>query len=82
MCPKGDKPLNGKRNTYTDKNEKIWAKMGKIGQHGRTTGKVCPVVRWAPFDHAMDCLLYTSDAADEISRVDLGGRRIITKKKA
>ena len=27
------------------------------------------------------CLLYTSDAADERSRVDLGGRRIITKKK-
>ena len=28
----------------------------------------------------MSCLLYTSDAADEISRVDLGGRRIIKKK--
>ena len=27
------------------------------------------------------CLLYTSDAADERSSVDLGGRRIITKKK-
>ena len=27
------------------------------------------------------CLLYTSDAADERSRVDLGGRRIIKKKK-
>ena len=26
------------------------------------------------------CLLYTSDAADERSSVDLGGRRIITKK--
>ena len=26
------------------------------------------------------CLLYTSDAADERSRVDLGGRRIIKKK--
>ena len=29
----------------------------------------------------MDCLLYTSDAADERSSVDLGGRRIIKKKK-
>ena len=27
------------------------------------------------------CLLYTSDAADERSSVDLGGRRIIKKKK-
>ena len=29
----------------------------------------------------VDCLLYTSDAADERSSVDLGGRRIIKKKK-
>ena len=29
----------------------------------------------------MRCLLYTSDAADERSSVDLGGRRIIKKKK-
>ena len=27
------------------------------------------------------CLLYTSDAADERSSVDLGGRRIIKKNK-
>src|SRR5678809_1508087 len=32
----------------------------------------------APFNA---CLLYTSDAADERSSVDLGGRRIIKKKK-
>src|SRR5678815_6170871 len=32
----------------------------------------------APF---LACLLYTSDAADERSSVDLGGRRIIKKKK-
>ena len=30
--------------------------------------------KWDP------CLLYTSDAADERSSVDLGGRRIIKKK--
>ena len=30
---------------------------------------------------AKGCLLYTSDAADERSSVDLGGRRIIKKKK-
>ncbi len=27
------------------------------------------------------CLLYTSDAADDLLSVDLGGRRIIKKKK-
>ena len=27
------------------------------------------------------CLLYTSDAADDLPCVDLGGRRIIKKKK-
>ena len=32
-------------------------------------------------DRNMACLLYTSDAADERSSVDLGGRRIIKKKK-
>ena len=30
--------------------------------------------------HDEICLLYTSDAADERSSVDLGGRRIIKKK--
>ena len=32
-------------------------------------------------NHSSTCLLYTSDAADERSRVDLWGRRIINKKK-
>src|SRR5678815_6158724 len=32
-------------------------------------------------DRVQACLLYTSDAADERSSVDLGGRRIIKKKK-
>ena len=32
-------------------------------------------------DQQQICLLYTSDAADERSSVDLGGRRIIKKKK-
>mgnify|MGYP003381632231 CR=1 FL=1 len=31
-------------------------------------------------DQNIACLLYTSDAADERSSVDLGGRRIIKKK--
>ena len=36
-------------------------------------------VRMPPEKH-WSCLLYTSDAADERSSVDLGGRRIIKKK--
>mgnify|MGYP003380233269 CR=1 FL=1 len=32
--------------------------------------------------HDYACLLYTSDAADERSSVDLGGRRIIKKKNS
>ena len=38
-------------------------------------------VRRAVDDDSAGCLLYTSDAADERSSVDLGGRRIIKKKK-
>ena len=41
-----------------------------------------PAERRAGIDHhTTRCLLYTSDAADERSSVDLGGRRIIKKKK-
>ena len=35
-----------------------------------------------PEIHIKFCLLYTSDAADERSSVDLGGRRIIKKKQS
>mgnify|MGYP003381646420 CR=1 FL=1 len=35
----------------------------------------------AGWPEATACLLYTSDAADERSSVDLGGRRIIKKTK-
>ena len=33
-----------------------------------------------PLAEVYTCLLYTSDAADERSSVDLGGRRILKKK--
>ena len=39
--------------------------------HGERAGSLAQLHR---------CLLYTSDAADERSSVDLGGRRIIKKK--
>ena len=47
----------------------------RIEQHGHAGESLeCP-------DERPICLLYTSDAADERSSVDLGGRRIIKKKK-
>src|SRR5678816_4525014 len=47
---------------------------------GRGNGATGQIVRGTI--HIGDaCLLYTSDAADERSSVDLGGRRIIKKKK-
>ena len=57
-------------------------------------GHFAQLLRTHPFAHlgqyaaqarrvgaAGGCLLYTSDAADERSRVDLGGGRFIKKKK-
>ena len=39
-----------------------------------------PIITWTADAKVTTCLLYTSDAADERSSVDLGGRRIIKKK--
>ena len=44
-----------------------------IASYGRRFAELFPL--------QYTCLLYTSDAADERSSVDLGGRRIIKKKK-
>src|SRR5450756_3127091 len=41
---------------------------GRDGDTGQSSSPTC-------------CLLYTSDAADDLLCVDLGGRRIIKKKK-
>ena len=41
---------------------------------------LCFCVYWFKGE-AKACLLYTSDAADDLLCVDLGGRRIIKKKK-
>src|SRR5678816_681807 len=53
----------------------FYASLGytKLGDYGHALATVVPL--------SSDCLLYTSDAADERSSVDLGGRRIIKKKK-
>ena len=46
-----------------------------------TRAPVASTLHPAYFAMVMACLLYTSDAADERSSVDLGGRRIIKKKQ-
>src|SRR5450756_3165838 len=40
-----------------------------------------PMTGLSDTERAQTCLLYTSDAADDLLCVDLGGRRIIKKKK-
>ena len=57
-------------------------RLNESGHFGATTLPRIP----SSYDHNAlglfcNCLLYTSDAADERSSVDLGGRRIIKKKK-
>ena len=50
--------------------------FGVLADSGLSTIRPAPAL-----DLVSRCLLYTSDAADERSSVDLGGRRIIKKKK-
>ena len=53
---------------------------GLLGHLAALAGGGCaPAARHRP-QRLVACLLYTSDAADERSSVDLGGRRIIKKK--
>src|SRR5678815_4254790 len=65
---------------------------GDISIDGNVINELAPMDRdiamvfqnYALYPHMSvydNCLLYTSDAADERSSVDLGGRRIIKKKK-
>ena len=50
--------------------QSLWQMLGRLSQ--------VDMMMFLP-SH-LCCLLYTSDAADERSSVDLGGRRIIKKK--
>ena len=49
---------------------------------GHNISDICPHGRYFDFyNHLLwTCLLYTSDAADDLLCVDLGGRRILKKK--
>ena len=50
-----------------------------VARYGHVANAPAVILVGLVSDYA--CLLYTSDAADERSSVDLGGRRIIKKKK-
>ena len=54
-----------------------------VREHRELIGASVPIGVLANPDPVvtLTCLLYTSDAADERSSVDLGGRRIIKKTK-
>ena len=54
------------RDTYTA------IKLSELKPHATALGQL--------FEEYKACLLYTSDAADDLLCVDLGGRRIIKKK--
>ena len=56
-----------------------WSPVGPINGGTGRGGYTATHSRRSYSLHAA-CLLYTSDAADERSSVDLGGRRIIKKK--
>ena len=73
---------------YTSENGLDWTLEGIVLDHqnkdmlifeGKIGGRFMALTR--PAGEVYLCLLYTSDAADERSSVDLGGRRIIKKKK-
>ena len=52
---------------------------GDDGANWTNYGRTPDGTQFAPLDQI--CLLYTSDAADDTLREDLGGRRIIKKKR-
>src|SRR5659263_776512 len=60
-----------------------WVESGTGMPYSGTWHGTASVVNdvWTSFVQYWGCLLYTSDAADDLLCVDLGGRRIIKKKK-
>ena len=77
------------RYLFAKKSRQIINVISAISATGITLGTMALVVVMSVyngFDNLVKgmyhtCLLYTSDAADELLCVDLGGRRILKKKK-
>ena len=62
-----------------DSTQLLRDKLSEVLSDSRSLGEAADRLA-AEEDVFFSCLLYTSDAADERSSVDLGGRRIIKKK--
>ena len=58
----------------------LQANASREVEHHRVTAGEVDRIEVSGVNIVGACLLYTSDAADERSSVDLGGRRIINKK--
>ena len=69
----------GLGDVYKRQSQDLATSSGVLGH--RVLGSDLETTSAVQYAHvASPCLLYTSDAADERSSVDLGGRRIIKKK--
>src|SRR5450756_2716422 len=59
---------------------RTWIHLPQLAAYDKVCGFALRDALPATYLHVL-CLLYTSDAADDLLCVDLGGRRIIKKKK-
>ena len=62
-----------------DRGNEVVLQLIARNKHGESGNLTLADITFQATNYA--CLLYTSDAADERSSVDLGGRRIIKKQK-
>ena len=69
-----------RRGKLSDYGQQLRAKQKLKGYYGNITEKQFKSI-YHEASRLKGCLLYTSDAADDLLCVDLGGRRIIKKKK-
>src|SRR5450756_1204306 len=67
-------PMNARS---TSRLRELLARPGCLVAPGVADALAARLVALAGFDAVYMCLLYTSDAADDLLCVDLGGRRII-----
>src|SRR5450756_3191737 len=76
-------PLVHKRSTFLPRmSSRCWPSLCRRTRSAWCWDRVTEVQDAWPVIHPdYTCLLYTSDAADDLLCVDLGGRRIIKKKK-
>src|SRR5450756_161264 len=75
----GEIRINGQRVAISSPSSAIRHGIGMIHQHFMLVDTLTVAENVAL--GTKSCLLYTSDAADDLLCVDLGGRRIIKKKK-